>query len=69
MYSFSAAAREIGTTRGMVAAAVQILGIEPKPITTNGKAKGLSKSDLTRIRRLLRLPAPAVAQRGRQLAG
>lgn len=68
--SFSEAARQLGIDRSAVAVAVQILGIEPAPIPTNGKAKGLTRADLTRIRKAMGRPSPASGgQRKAAIAG
>lgn len=54
LLSYSRAALELGIDRRDLAVLVRILGIEPKRIEFNGKAKGLDVGDMERLRKALR---------------
>jgi hypothetical protein len=53
LVSYIGAARILETDRKTVAGLVKALGITPKSISTNGKAKGLDQTDLRRLRKAL----------------
>jgi len=57
LVSYTEAADELGTTRQVIAEVVRRLAITPKSIRMNGRAKGLDRLDMRRIRRLIG-PAP-----------
>lgn len=53
IYSYSQVARELGIDRRVIPYLVTICKLAPKPVSTNGRAKGLSESDLRKIRKIL----------------
>lgn len=50
LQSVRATATQLGVSRALVAELVNLLGIETKPIPTNGKAKGLDRAAVELIR-------------------
>lgn len=50
--TLSVAAKEFGVYRITVSEVAQKLGIVPKPMT-NGKAKGLNRDDMRKLRKVL----------------
>lgn len=61
LVSMTELAEDLGTTRQVVAEIVKRLRITPKEMRQNGRAKGLDRLDVRRIRRVLG-PAPTDAQ-------
>lgn len=53
LFSYSKAANDLGVDRRDLAVLVRILGIKPKRIEANGKAKGLDSADMARLRKSL----------------
>jgi len=54
--TFGEAAEELGTNYAVISHCVKRLKITPKPVPRNGRAKGLDRMDMRRLRRMLGSP-------------
>jgi hypothetical protein len=55
LYSYSQVGRMLNLDRRAVTALVRALKLVPKPVPTNGRAKGLNDADVKRIKKALGL--------------